>query len=271
VWEHAQATWIRCRESSLGRRIARKFPRAWQFVAARFTPGEYLGLHLSVGLLLSLSSLWLFGAITEDVLHHDPLTVFDTTLLASIRAHATSTGDRIAVIVSLIGSPGAMTILATFGAVYLAIRRQWLSLGGWLPAFVGAMLLTEALKRVVQRPRPDGATPFLHGESFSFPSGHTLGSLVGYGMLAYLVLTESRHANTTRTTVVLLTTFLLIVAIALSRLYLGVHYFSDVIGGFAAGSLWLSACVSGMGVVRGRQTRTRPEISPGRVDSPIDA
>ncbi len=271
VWAHAQAAWIRWRESSLGGRIARKFPRAWTFVAARVTPGEYLGLHLTVGLLISLSSLWLFGAITEDVLHHDPLTVFDTTLLAAIRANATPTGDRIATIVSLLGSPGAMAILAAFGAIFLAIRRDWLSLGVWLPAFVGAMLLTEALKRVIQRPRPDGAASLLHGVSYSFPSGHTIGSIVGYGMLAYLVLTESRHTTATRTAVVLFATFLLIVAIALSRLYLGVHYFSDVIGGFAAGLLWLSACVSGMDVVRGRQTRTRPESSPGRADSPIDA
>jgi undecaprenyl-diphosphatase len=271
VWEHAQGAWIRCRESSLGRRIGRKFPRAWRFVTVRSTPGEYLGLHLTVGLLISLGSLWLFGTVTEDVLHHDPLTAFDTTLLASLRAHATPAGDRIAIIVSLVGSPGAMAILAAFGAIYLAMRREWLSLGGWLSAFVGAMLLTEALKRIVQRPRPDGAASFLHGASYSFPSGHTLGSLVGYGMLAYFVLTESRRTNTTRTTWMLLATSLLIVAIAVSRLYLGVHYFSDVIGGLAAGSLWLSACVSGMGVVRGRQTTTRPEVSPERVDSPIDA
>lgn len=267
VWEHAQSIWTRCRDTSLGKSVQRRFPRAGRFVAARVTPGEYLGLHLTVGLLVSLASLWLFGAITEDVLHHDPLTTFDTTLLALIRAHATPPGDRIAVIISYIGSPVAMAFLAAFGAIYLGVRRQWLSLGGWLAAFVGAMLLTEALKRIIHRPRPDGAISFLHGASYSFPSGHALGSLVGYGMLAYLLLSEPRTKSSTRSVFILLATVTLVLAIAASRLYLGVHYFSDVVGGLAAASLWLSACVSGIGVVRALQTKTRPEITPGRVDT----
>jgi undecaprenyl-diphosphatase len=127
------------------------------------------------------------------------------------------------------------------------------------------MILTEALKLVIQRPRPDGAAPFLAGASYSFPSGHTLGSVVGYGMLAYLLIREPRTTSVARGVVVVSIATALVIAIAVSRLYLGVHYFSDVVGALAAGSLWLSACISGMGVVRGRQTTTRPEPSPGRV------
>ncbi|MEO7962784.1 MAG: bifunctional DedA family/phosphatase PAP2 family protein [Gemmatimonadaceae bacterium] len=262
VWTHAERTWNACRDSSLGQRVQRRFPRAWRFVAARFTPGEYLGLHLTVGLLVSLAALWTFGAVTEDVLNHDPLTAFDTSLLTAIRAHATLAGDRIFVFVSLAGSPIAMAVLAIVGAAWLIVKRRWLFLAGWGAAFVGAMVLTEALKRVVQRPRPAGAAAFLHGESFSFPSGHALGSLVGFGMLAYLLIAESRQTLSPRRLTIIVCTVLVIVAIGLSRLYLGVHYFSDVVGGYAAGTLWLSACVSGLGVVRGRQTIARPEETP---------
>jgi hypothetical protein len=55
------------------RELARH-PRLWKFLGARFKPGEYLGLHLTIGLLVSLAAIWVFGGITEDVVHHDAIT-----------------------------------------------------------------------------------------------------------------------------------------------------------------------------------------------------
>ena len=77
----AQALWQRILSTPGLRRLRERYPRAWRFAVARFAPGEYLGLHLTMGLVVSLAGLWLFGGITEDVLHHDPLTQFDVTLL----------------------------------------------------------------------------------------------------------------------------------------------------------------------------------------------
>jgi undecaprenyl-diphosphatase len=76
-----------------------------------------------------------------------------------------------------------------------------------------------------------------------------MGSLIGYGMLAYVLMLLWIHGRSAQI-VVALGAALLIVAIGLSRLYLGVHYFSDVVGGYAAGVLWLSACISGVEVAR---------------------
>lgn len=263
VWARAQNAWTAGADSSLGTSLQTRFPRAWRFLAARFTPGEYLGLHLTAGLLVSVLAVWAFGTVTEGVLHHESLTTFDTNLLTIVRAHASPLGDRIAVAISLVGSPAAMALLALGGTTLLVARRQWLLFSGWITAFVGAWLLTEILKRVVQRPRPLGASAFLHGNSYSFPSGHALGSLVGWGMLAYLLLVEAPRLRAVHRWAIAIAAFVLITAIGLTRLYLGVHYFSDVIGGYAAGTLWLATCVSGLGVVRGRQTRTRPVESPG--------
>jgi undecaprenyl-diphosphatase len=131
----------------------------------------------------------------------------------------------------------------------LASRRQWTLLAGWLAAFVGGGLLDEILKVVIRRPRPPYATAFLHHYSWSFPSGHAMVSLIAYGMLAYLLVVLWTNRRSTRISIVL-GAALLIVAIGLSRLYLGVHYFSDVVGGYAAGVLWLSACISGLEVGR---------------------
>ena len=221
-------------------------------IAARFAREEYLGMHLTIGFLLSLVALWLFAGVTEDVVNHDSLTRFDVALTTWIRAHTTPFGDRIFTFVSLIGSPVAMAVVAIGGAIIIAVRRQWFALGAWVAAFVGAGALTFVLKMIIQRPRPIGAEAFLHGETFSFPSGHALGSLVGYGMLAWGI--GSRWIETARGGWwLVVATAALIGAIGISRLYLGVHYFSDVVAGYAVGVLWLSVCVSALQVAERRR------------------
>jgi undecaprenyl-diphosphatase len=227
----------------------RRHPRARAFVAARFARGEYLGLHLTVGLATSLAGLWLFAAITEDVIHHDPLTQFDVMLLDWLHAHATPAGYTIFSAISFLGSSVVMTVLGLGVALRLSVRRRWIVLGGWVAAFAGGGLLNQILKLTIQRPRPPYAAQFLQHFSWSFPSGHAMASLIGYGMLAYLLMVHGTNRRSMQTAIVL-GAALLIVAIGASRLYLGVHYFSDVVGGYAAGVLWLAACVSGLEVAR---------------------
>lgn len=245
--------------------LRERHPAAWAFVVARFAPGEYLGLHLTIGIVVSLAALWLFGGVTEDVIHHDPLTAVDLRVAGWFRAHATPLGDSVGVFFSTIGSPVGMALLALVVAGVLAWRQRWIVLAGWGAAFAGAGVLTSMVKRVIQRPRPEGAERFLHGASFSFPSGHALGSLVGFGMLGYLLIAfwpaGRRHQLLVGTL-----TVLLIVAIGLSRLYLVVHYLSDVVAGYAAGMVWLATCITGVEVAlrqRGLNPWTRRRRAPG--------
>ena len=224
-------------------------PRAWTFVASRLARGQYLGLHLTIGLAISLAGLWVFGAITEDVMHHDPLTQFDVSLLEWLHARATSTGYAVCNAISLLGDPVTLTILPLAVALLLTARREWILLAGWLAAFAGGGLLDAVLKLIIRRPRPPYAAAFLPHFSWSFPSGHAMGSLIAYGMLAYVLTVLWIHRRSGQIAVVL-GAALLVVAVGLSRLYLGVHYFSDVVGGYAAGVLWLSACISGIEVAR---------------------
>jgi undecaprenyl-diphosphatase len=142
----------------------------------------------------------------------------------------------------------------------LAMQRQWVPLVGWVAALAGGAVLTQVLKLAIQRPRPPGASVFLTDFSWSFPSGHAMGSLIGYGMLAYLLVALWVEKRGWRISIVV-TAAALIAAIGLSRLYLGVHYFSDVIGGYAAGVLWLAACISAVEVAR--RWKASP-LMPGR-------
>jgi undecaprenyl-diphosphatase len=241
--------------------------RLWSFVAARFARGEYLGLHLTVGFVVSLAALWVFGAVTEDVIHHDPLTAVDLQVAAWFRAHASPLGDRVALVVSSLGSPATMAVIAVSVLALLAYRRWWIVLAGWIAAFAGGDALHWELQRVVHRPRPAGASAFFFGSTFSFPSGHAMGSLIGYGMLAYLLIAywpwARRHQRG-----VMLVTVMLVLTIGLSRLYLVVHYLSDVIGGYAAGAVWLTACVTGVEIALRQRGLTPWEVGLERRSVP---
>ena len=262
------ARWFWGRREAFAERVARGWQRLatdprfagfrqrhaklWAFVAARFARGEYLGVHLTIGLVISIGALWLFGGVTEDVIHHDPLTELDIDIATWFRAHATPLLDRVGVGVSLLGAPATMAGVAVIVALVLIVRRRWIPLGGWVGVFVGGGILDWALKQVVHRPRPPGAAAFLNGTSFSFPSGHAMGSLFGYGMLAYLLVRFWATTRKVRITIIVVAV-VLVVSIGLSRLYLGVHYFSDVIAGYAAGLVWLASCISGVEVALGRR------------------
>lgn len=224
------------------------------FVSARFARGEYLGFHLTIGFLVSVAALLVFGAITDNVVHHERFTAIDLSFTAWIRAHSTPLGDDVGVAISWLGGATVMATLCLGVAIVLAYKRWWITLSGWIAAFVGGSVLDWELKRIIRRPRPVGAERFLHQHdmTFSFPSGHSMGSLIAYGMLAYVLVAYWPSGNRHRVAIVT-SASVLVILIGLSRLYLGVHYLTDVVAGFAAGTLWLTACVTGVEIARRRR------------------
>ena len=106
--------------------------------------------------------------------------------------------------------------------------------------------LDWALKTIFHRDRPAFPKAFVHALGFSFPSGHAMGSLIGIGMLAYLIIHSTGKRRAAVTVGVAAT--LLVLGVGFSRLYLGAHYPSDVLAGFAAGIVWLAACISAVEV-----------------------
>jgi undecaprenyl-diphosphatase len=228
----------------------RRYPRLRAFLAARFSRTEYLGLHLTVGLALSVAALWILAAIAEDVVTHDPLTNLDLRLAATLHQHSTATGISVARGLTLLGSPIWLGILGAAVAVVLLRRQQRILLLGWVSALVGGSVLDFALKHIFRRPRPFFADPVASARGWSFPSGHAMGSLVVYGMLAYVII-KIWPGRRTRLVAPLVTAFVVLI-IGVTRLYLGVHYLSDVLAGYAAGFMWLAACISGVELVARR-------------------
>lgn len=141
-------------------------------------------------------------------------------------------------------------VLAALVAVGLLWRKQWLYLTMGAVTVFGGMLLNSVLKALIARPRPFFIDPVMVEVFYSFPSGHAMTAMVAYGFGAYL-LWQVVKPSWLRA-VVLFGATLMIVLVGISRLYLGVHYFSDVIGGFLAGGVWLLLCISVIEARRGR-------------------
>jgi undecaprenyl-diphosphatase len=157
-----------------------------------------------------------------------------TWLNSLIAAHTVAVSTIKAV--TWLGSSGVLWTLTGAAAAVLALRRRWRLAVYLLVTGAGALVLDPVLKTLVGRLRPVVAHPVAYGNGNSFPSGHALGSIVCYGALFLVFVPAARGAWRRVLAAVFVT---LIAAIGISRLLLGVHYVSDVLGGWALGIMWL--------------------------------
>jgi undecaprenyl-diphosphatase len=227
-----------------------RHPRVWNIVTGQFAREEYLAVHLLMGFLVSLTVIGVFALITEDVVDTSPLTRFDVAVAARLRTSVVPSALQLFGFLSSLGGRGAMTLLLFGGAAIYAVRRRGVELTGWCAAFIGGALLDAGLRFAVKRSELPFADVVLIDWGTGLASGHALGVLVGYGMLAYIITSPIRSA-VTRTIIWVIATAM-VVAITISRLYLGQHYISDVTAGLAAGLLWVTACISGIEIARQR-------------------
>lgn len=220
-----------------GRSVLR---RVRDFIAARLDPKSHLGLGLTLRLAGFALAIWAFSGLLDAVLDNETLVRIDRVVESWFHVHSTPAGLSFFDIVTQLGSP-VVDVVIGIVALFLAYRREFPLFTTWLFANLGGKLLEYVIKNTVHRTRPQYAAEFLNGASYSFPSGHTMGSTICYLLLAYMV--AARQGATTRARwMAFVVAAIVILAVAFSRVYLGVHYPSDVAGGFAAGMAWLTVC-----------------------------
>jgi membrane-associated phospholipid phosphatase len=222
------------------------------FVARRFTQGEYLGLHLRVGLLCSLCLLVAFALVAHSVQRGQYLLPFDQSLGLRLQAdrQASPAVRTVFIAITELGSARALTGLTLFVGLLLLLRGRRLITLVWLIAPLGGALLDLGLKDFFQRERPLFRDGYIDTTSKSFPSGHSMGSLIGYGLLAYILVLVLPRAW--MRVVAVSGSAVLVLAIGCSRIYLGAHYFSDVLGGYTVGGVWLVFCITALETIRRR-------------------
>lgn len=229
-------------------RLRSRYNRQLLWLRRRVTPGEYLGLHLTLGLLAAAGCLWIFGWLAEDIVSNDPLLSIDQTAATTVHELRTPALTVFFLVVTALGSIEAIALVSLIGAVVFGAWRRWLLFWTWAIAAGGSVVLILLLKALFARPRPYFEHPLLLETYYSFPSGHAMEAVVLYGMLAYFAVLALRTWRARAA--VIFGTSLLVLLIGFSRMYLGVHYLSDVMAGFAAGGVWLSTCITAMEFVR---------------------
>jgi membrane-associated phospholipid phosphatase len=210
---------------------------AW--LRRRLTPGEYLGLELTLGVLLFIAAAWLFGGIAEDVVSGDPLTQVDVKIALWMHEHERPALTAFMWAVSYVHS-WPLPVMAALFLLYLAANRLWRWALIGLCADVGGVMLNDAVKLAFHRERPTFSGLSAALTTYSFPSGHALGTTILYGLIALYLISRTKDWRL-RVFIVTVAAFLVIL-VASSRVYLGVHYVSDVVAGAAEGVAWLALC-----------------------------
>jgi membrane-associated phospholipid phosphatase len=174
--------------------------------------------------------IFIFASLAEDVWFKEPFA-WDAPTMLAIHRLARPFIDKLMLLVTQMGVIGAGVAVFML-AIYFIAKHQRTNLISLIVIFGGAVVLNTLMKSLFARPRPDIFPPLAIEQSFSFPSGHVAASTAVYGFLAIL-LWQSHH----RFWAIVIGLWIPIVAF--SRMYLGVHYPSDVLGAFAFTSLWL--------------------------------
>jgi membrane-associated phospholipid phosphatase len=230
----------------LVQRLQTRFPRMSRFLLRRFDVTTFIGLPLTILLLVIGINAALLSQLTENVIESEGVVKLDekfTALLYSIRSNwlsqlfyaLTQLGTREAVF----AMGGLVTMVFLYRRRYTAVLAFWLTMAG-----VG--LSVQYGKKIISRDRPMEVA-FYPEHNFSFPSGHATTAISLYGMLAYFLY---RHlAKRRQRRAALLASSLLIVMVGFSRIYLGVHFLSDVLAGFLLGAMWVLLGISLMEVL----------------------
>jgi undecaprenyl-diphosphatase len=213
-----------------------------RFIDARLSPEGAMGLHLTIGVALLLVAAWIFGAIAEDVVTGATITLVDVRLAHWFHDRATPGFTRAMLFVTHWNGIAGSSVMGALLALWFWRRRAYDWLIVCLVAVPGGMLLNAALKHAFRRARPSFDDPLLSLVTYSFPSGHTAAATVFYGLLAcYLV--RRAYAWQARVLAVI-GAVAMVMLVALSRMYLGVHYLSDVLAAAAEGAAWLAICIT---------------------------
>jgi undecaprenyl-diphosphatase len=217
---------------------------------------------LTLGLVVGLAAATVFGAFATVVA--EGLTQgFDERVLRWIAGHRSPTMDEVMLEITTLGNGAVLVMLVLVASVFLWLTKHRWSVALLLLAVLGGKVLNTALKEIFDRPRPSVVDAVDTVSSMSFPSGHAMSSFVTYGAVAYLV----GRLEPTRTLRIVTWTLasLIILAIGVSRMYLGVHYPSDILAGFLGGLAWLAFVAAGMTAVRFFSPR-KPDIEEEEKD-----
>lgn len=217
---------------------------------------RYLGWHAAAAFVAVALAASAFAELADELGAGDAMVEFDSALASSLGRHL---GPRILQAMSVVthlGDTAFLTGLVVVAVVVLLLRRRRTLAISFALAAAGGGLLIRLLKAVFERTRPERLHHWSPVDGYSFPSGHAAGSMLVYGLGAYLLI---RHLPRRWHLPTVAAALLLILVVGSSRVMLQVHYASDVLAGWMLAASWGALCVAGYEGVRLSGRRRRPQ------------
>lgn len=222
-------------------KIINRFPRFFRFIRKRLTPDEKFGLQLTIGIFVTLFFIFIFYGIIREYIAHDTLVLADKSILNFIKIHRNSTLNQIMLFITYIGKGEVVVLGMIFVSTILILLRRWYYFIALLISVVGGEIFVWIIKHIIERPRPPIASALVQESTFSFPSGHSFVAVAFYGLLTYFIIRfiHKKYLKILSSIVAIC----LILTIGFSRIYLGVHWTSDVLASFASASALVSILI----------------------------
>jgi undecaprenyl-diphosphatase len=210
------------------------------------------GSFYAIALLVGVTALWGFVWLASEVLEQE-FASLNHDVLIWVHSYATPTLTRIAFAFTDLGSVVGVTLLTCTLGLFFIYNRRFMDALTLLVLVIGGGVLVFTLKNAFGQIRPHVFTPLAVEKAFSFPSGHSLLSFCFWGFLAvWLVIQKPRELWRWLVGLVCLA---IAGMVALSRLYLGVHWPTDVVAGMLAAAFWIAVCFSGQRIAVARRQR----------------
>ena len=232
------------------------------FVARRLDPDARYGLRVTLFAVAFLLVAIPFGWLLNQVESDGSLVDLDTSGAAALHdwVHRTTFAVGTLKAVTFLGAPPWLWFLVIVGTLVLLRARLWRLATFLVVTTALGGILDTIVKNTVNRPRPSVLDPIITAHGKSFPSGHAMSSTVVYGalLLVFLPMVPRRWRPTA-----IVATVLLVALIGFSRLGLGVHFLSDVVGGYVLGLAWLAVSTAAFSIWRVQRGKPPVEASEG--------
>jgi undecaprenyl-diphosphatase len=216
-----------------------------------------IGIFLLSGLIVTAIGTAVFVAVASHM-QAGRTQAFDDAVIRWMGAHHSTTLDDIMLKITALGTGAVVMMIVAVAGLFLVLTQHKYSAILLLVSTFGGIALNQVLKLGFNRPRQSIFVPEVHAVSSSFPSGHAMSAAIVYGTVAYLA--ARLHKRTWARALVMTAALIVIVLISISRMYLGVHYPSDVIAGVAIGLAWAGFCMATLEAIQKFAVRRDPRI-----------
>ncbi|QNF34612.1 phosphatase PAP2 family protein [Adhaeribacter swui] len=239
-------------------RLKARYPGIFAFIRNRFKTGNFFGLPFTILLFLIFLNVAMLSELAETVINSQQLKKLDIEVSAALFNIRTPILSQVLFYFTKLGSVYGITLITTLAGAMLIIKKRLIQLVALLLSVLGSGITMHYSKIYFHRERPLNIAYYVPENSFSFPSGHSTSIMALIGIICYFIFIDAKPRWRRNSLVLLGCNVILLVGF--SRIYLGVHFLTDVTAGYLLGFVWVLLAVGVMEYLTLRQLRRTAKL-----------